>query len=462
MKLVILDYFKRRWQVLVSIFAAYFIIEAWAVADGSIGLLSRTNSATETIGSTMSNALTFPLIIFLGTFLMMDTGLGYTRILSILPLKAQKIGRSLWLASVALPALGIALFGALALSIFSNHQTIHWTDHLTKWVHIALVLGGVFGGLTLRSRTLSYNFFGRVKTMASSMLSALALFGWIFMQVLQPTLTQSILLFIALAALSVIGWFRAEQMVLQRASFKLVAPASSKKPAQHKIPQGFGGLRYLAQRSFILSTLLSLALFGWMTFAMSFIHVSDGQSRAQAIASAINGGSTPWFFFILIFSIVPMVFQLRVLRTFPIPSSALAATLVFLPILSIAAVAVIVTTLAISLAGQAVMLQTINSFLMIGAKAAIMVAVIVWRGLDALTYFLVFLLLVADSFVSLGVTMIFHLGSKSPEQPWWIALAIFLLSAAASVALTQKLLTQSSDTYRVRTMPASAWSLARR
>ncbi len=72
-----------------------------------------------------------------------------------------------------------------------------------------------------------------------------------------------------------------------------------------------------------------------------------------------------------------MVFQLRVLRTFPIPSSALAATLVFLPILSIAAVGVIVTTLAVSLAGQAVMLQTINSFLMIGAKATIMVTVIV-------------------------------------------------------------------------------------
>ena len=403
MKLIILDYFKRRWQVLVSIFAAYFIIEAWAVADGSVELLSRTSSATETIHSTMSNVLIFPLILFLGTFLMMDTGFGYTRILSILPLKAQKIGRSLWLASVALPALGIALCGALALSIFSNHQTIHWTDQLTKWVHIALVLGGVFGGLTLRSRTLSYNFFGRIKTIALNMLSSLALFGWIFIQILQPTLTQSILFFIALAVLSVIGWFRAEQIVLQRASFKLIAPVSSKKPAQHKIPQGFGGLRYLAQKSFILSTLISFALIGWMTFAMSFIHVSDGQSRAQAITSAINGGATPWFFFILIFSIGPMVFQLRALRTFPVPSSALAATLVFLPILSIAAVGVIVTALSGALAGQAAMLQTISSFLMIGAKATIMVTVIVWRGLDTVTYLIIFLLIVADSFISLGV-----------------------------------------------------------
>jgi hypothetical protein len=175
----------------------------------------------------------------------------------------------------------------------------------------------------------------------------------------------------------------------------------------------------------------------------------------------INGGSPPYIF-VLILSICPMIFQLRVLRTLPVSSSTLAVTLVFLPVISIAAVGMIVTVLAGSLADEAVMLHAINSFLMLGAKAVIMVSVIVWRGLDALTYFLIVLMMVADSFISLGLTLIFHLGSKTPEHPWWISLTIFLLCVASSLALTQKLLTKSSSAYRVRTMPAAAWSMARR
>jgi hypothetical protein len=46
-----------------------------------------------------------------------------------------------------------------------------------------------------------------------------------------------------------------------------------------------------------------------------------------------------------------------------------------------------------------------------------MVSLIVWRGLDALTYLLIFLMVISESFIKLGMTIVFHLGSKTPERP---------------------------------------------
>jgi hypothetical protein len=89
------------------------------------------------------------------------------------------------------------------------------------------------------------------------------------------------------------------------------------------------------------------------------------------------------------------------------------------------------------------------------------VSLIVWRGLDSLTYLIIFLLAISGSLVSLGMTQIFHL-TKTPEYPLWICLTIFLLCVAVSFALTQRLLAKSSSAYRVRIMPANVWSLARR
>ena len=462
MKLIILDYFRRRGLLLAIIFIAYFMIEALFVAGGFGGVTSQLNVADEaSIKSMMSKALIFPLMIYLATFLMMDKGLGYTRVLNTLPLTAKKIGRALWLTSVALPAIAFVLLGTLALLIFSNHAMIQWTAHLTHWLFLALALGAAFGGQTFANGTLPLNFIGRLRMMISAALPMLVVFGWIFTQLLPSTPTRSILVFTALAGLTVAGWFRAEKIILPPACYKLTASTTLKKFTPQSIPVGFGGLAYLAQKSFVLTTLIGLAIMSWMILAMSFFPISDGPNRAQTITSAIDGGLTPGIFALLI-SIAPMVFQLRVLRTMPIAPSTLAATMVLVPVVSIALVGLIVTALTASLVGEAIIPHTANSFLMFEAKVAMLVSVIVWRGLDAVTYLIMFVMMVADSFIALGITMHFHLGTRNTENPVWIALTIFLVFVAVSVALTRMLLTQSSSPYRARTMPLNAWSMMRK
>ena len=477
MKPIILDYLKRWSLVLAAIFIAYFVIQALSVHKNysqahddrmSYGHMSAYQIAVRDpfiakVIHGVEDVFIFQVIMWLGFVLMWEFQRGIPRVLINMPVTAKQIGRACWLASVAFPAIAVGLLGLLATLIFSGGTStpILVENYLAGWVVIALYLGAMFGAQTFMATTMTDTFIGKLPNLLFALLFALALIGFLILLTETLTLTMLILFFSLFAILSILGWFRAERMVLQRAGFRLIAQSSRKGSARNKIPRGFGGLPYLAQRTFIQTTLIGLALISVMTLAMSFFLRSDGQNRAEAIFSMIDGGSA-YFIFLLIFSICPMIFQLRVLRTLPVSSSALAALLVFLPVVSIAAIGVIVTVFAGCVAGATVTLHAVNTFLLLGAKTAVMVSVIVWRGLDAVTIFLFFLMVVADSFISLVTVLIFHAGSKTPEHPFWIYLIVFFLCVAASLALTRRLLTKSSNAYRVRTLPANAWNMARR
>jgi hypothetical protein len=463
MKLIILDHFRRWWLVTTAIFLAYFIFKAVSIPD--INSQKSNDNVIASINHTITtahNIFIFQGIIWLGFLLIWDFQRGLPRVLTIMPVTAKQIGRAWWLSSVAFPAIAVGIIGLLAILFFSGgiNLPILLENYLANWTITALFLGAMFGAQTFMPTTIPDTFIDRIRNVLFGSLFMLTIIGIIFLQLETPTTNQTILVFIAYLILSIAGWFRAERMVLQRAGFRLVAKSSDKKTAQHKTPQGFGGLPYLAQRTFIQTTLIGLALMFFMALVTSF--VGHDQNFAQTVASMTAIGSTPYIFYILIFSIAPVVFQLRFLRTLPISPSKLAATLVFLPLISVAAIGLIVAALASFVGDETLFLSTLNIFLLLGAKAAIVVSIVVWRGLEAGTYLLIFLLVLSDSLVSLGMTIIFHLGSHSPARPWWVNLTIFLLCLVVSLVLTRRLLTKSSSAYRVRTMPANSWSMARR
>jgi hypothetical protein len=463
MKLIILDYFRRWWLVLVAIFIAYVVFQAISIHDTNSQISGEGVEATVNLAiGSVRNIFVFQAVMWLGFLSMFDLQRGGVRALTILPLTAKQIGRALWLASVLVPALALLVISFIVFFIFSSatNRMISLENHLPNWILSAFYLGAIFGARTLMTTKMPETFMDRIRAVLPNLLFVFALLGLCFLQMQTLTATKTTLIFTAYLILSVAGWFRAEQMVLQRASFKLVAKTSNKNMAPQKTPQGFGGLPYLGQRIFIQSTLIGLALMTFMTLLMSFI--SHDEQRGRAFITMIGGGSTPYAFYILIFSIVPIVFQLRFLRTLPISPSILAATFVILPVISIAAVGVIVIAIASLVFGETVIPPAANSFLMLGAKAAIIVSLVVWRGLETPIYILIFLLVLSDSLVSLGMTIIFHLGSKTPDRPWWVNLTIFLLCVAVSFALTRRLLTKSSGAYRIRTMPANNWIMARR
>jgi len=442
MKHLILDHLKRWGLIWLAVGIANYYITGSPLNQNALGM----------------NPFSFQLIFWLGAFeLNYDNMRGSSRVLTTLPVSAKRIGRAWWIFSVALPAIFLALTSALACQFHTSHaQGFPTNEFIVANMTNLIYLGSVFylfAG-SLPGAPQKFNAWVRL---------AFAIGFILAMLFVKPTLEtpQGILFLLTCATLTVLGWFSAEQMVLRRASFRIVATSPRGKNLPHQVPQGFGGLPYLVQRVFVQSTLIGLAMIGAMVLFMAML--TPGHNRGSAILSMVQGGSTPYVFFILIFSIVPVVFQLRFLRTLPVSPSALAAALVALPVFSIITVGAIIATVLSLLLGDKMVVPTANSFLILGAKAAIIVPLIIWRGLDALTYFLIFLMVVADSFIALGMTLLFHLGSNTPANPWWSSAIIFLLFIAVALLLTRTLLIQSSCAYRVRNLPASSWNnVARR
>jgi hypothetical protein len=436
MKRIILDHLRRWWLVWIAIGTFNYFIPL----DDNKGM----------------NYISLPMLLWLSAFaLNFDLQRGSGRVLTTLPVSSRRIGRAWWILSVALPTLFLATISGLAILIHSAGTANGFpvNSFVVTTTTYALYFGSVFYLLIGLSSGQPQN--------AVAWLRMVFVFGFMIgIYFVKPTFEtpQGIFFLLAAATLTVAGWFRAERMVLQRAGFRLVAKTPNKNIGHHKIPQGFGGLPYLVQRAFIKITLILLGVIIWMNVFMSFGHL--GSMNAHDFVQQIDLGITSSIFFVVMFSIVPLVFQLRFLRTLPISPSALAATFVFLPVISIVAVGAIVSTVASLMLGASVILPATDSFLMFAAKAVVIVPLIVWRGLDVLNYLFIFLLIVSGSLVSLGMTIIFHL-TKTPEYPLWVSLVIFLLCAGASFALTQRLLIKNSSAYRVRTMP-NGWSMIRR
>ncbi len=280
MKLIILDHLKRWGLVWLAVgIGNYFV--AGSFLDNSLAI----------------NHLNFQILFFIGAWeLNYDLMRGNGRVLMSLPVTARQTGRAWWIASVALPAVVLLITSSLALLFHTTGAAKGFpvNDLIVTTINNTLFLGVIF-----------YLFIGslpgRPQNAAAWMRMVFTIGFIIGMLFIKPTFDtpQGIIFVLAAATLTVAGWFRAEQMVLQRASFKLVAKTPDKNLVRHKIPRGSGGLPYLVQRIFIQSTLIGLALMTVMILVMAFLF--QGSHRVEAVVSMIQGGSTPYIFFILLF-----------------------------------------------------------------------------------------------------------------------------------------------------------------
>jgi hypothetical protein len=273
MKQIILDHFRRWWLVLAASLIAYFAFQAISIHKNNSQISDNpTVASIQHMINTVHSMYVFQAIMWLGFLLMWDIQRGLPRVLTSLPVTPKQIGRAWWLASVALPAMALGVIGLFALLSFSGGTNTMFLleNYLKSWVLAALYLGAMFGALTFTTTTIPNTFIDRIHVGFPNSLFVFTIMGIIFLQLGTLTQTQTTLIFAAYLILSVVGWFRTERMVLQRAGFRPVAKSSNKKPTQHKIPQGFGGLPYLAQKIFVQTTLIGLAIISWMTLWMSF------------------------------------------------------------------------------------------------------------------------------------------------------------------------------------------------
>ena len=250
MKRIIFDHFQR-WRVaMILIGSVYFLFAGFIEREG--GSETPATSFHALLNHAIVYVCTFQIIIFyLGILLTMDLQRGLARVLSTLPVTTKQIGRALWLASIAIAALGLTVIGFLSLLVFSIGTTkaMPFGSYLVACAIAAPTFGAMFGAMTFMRTATPDTFIDRIGNVFSNIFLMLPIFGLLFFDKTNPNLTVMGLIFAALTTLTVVGWFRAGQLVSNRAGFRIVTRHSKKQTWQYKSRTGFGGIPFLITKT---------------------------------------------------------------------------------------------------------------------------------------------------------------------------------------------------------------------
>ena len=442
MKLILRDHFRRWWWV-------------WAlgaILQSTFCWFSSTNTPPP------KDFFASMFAIFLGPFLLQfDLQRGFAKTLTILPLTTRQIGRAWWLAAVGLPAIALSLLAFLSAGI--SHLFNPTGNFQSGWLAMnsivsLLFLGTGFFLIQNFSNTAGVSWWDKLSNAVCGILWGGIIGGWMLISKFVFDSPEKTMWALGIGTIAtVVGWFRAKQLVMNRANFRLASQRTKNSRGQYKTPAGFGGLPFLMQTTILRSVLFGFVILGVMTFWMPFIshdsiHVLFHSSiPVQVITSMITAITFPLLFVAMI-QIFPIVFQMRFLRTLPISPSVLAATLVFLPVISMAVLCLIIVALTSPVAGAAIVLPVFKSFLMTATLAAVAILLVVSRGLDILTYFLIIFGCVLSSTMS-----ILHGGNF----PLWFKITLAIVIIGFSFVLTRRMLTRSSHAYRNPPAMMNAW-----
>src|ERR1039457_6817526 len=403
MKRLLLDYFRRWWWVLalVGVFEFRF---GRSIAD-------RLDDPFDFWG--------MMLALWAGAILLSyDLRRGVVRAIAPLPLTARQIGRSWWLATVPIPAI------ALAALLFSGAGTFYHF-HPTKVFPVGrLALASIInlmwlGAISCGTFSATRGSYGSWRKFAStgvfSLLSgAMILGGMMYFQDASKHSFKCALLLGVGGLLTVVSWFRAEQFSLGRAEpfnpgragIRLTPLPSTNPSTYHRPPEGYGGIPFLMSTSFVRM----LSWVAAMLALMALLQQWQGQAMPRDVAITTFGGmgSLMSCGFIIVFQFLPVLRQLRYLRTLPTSATRLAAVMlaiVILPLMALGALVAGGTWLAL---GTPAGLTVLKSYTFILAPASLCVFFAVWRGDGIQTYVLMAITLFGLQQVQLRLQMVFH------------------------------------------------------
>jgi hypothetical protein len=255
--------------------------------------------------------------------------------------------------------------------------------------------------------------------------------------------------------LTIVSWFRAEQFSLGgavpfnpgRAGTRLTPLPSTAPSSPHRPPQGYGGIWFLISTSFVRIFLWVAAMIALMALLQPWHGPAILPNWPIVMSAAM------WSFmscgFIIVFQFLPVLRQLRFLRTLPTSATRLAAvmlSIVILPLIALGALAAGGAGLAL---GTPAGLTVLKSFTFILAPASLCVFFAVWRGDGIQTYVLLAITLFGLQQVQLRLQTAFHY----LELPFSLCGSIAAISILLAFVLTRCALMRSSRTYRVQANP---------
>ena len=455
MKRIILDQI-RRWRVaLISIGSVYFLFADFMEREG--GSETPATSFHALLNHAIIYVCAFQLIIFyLCMFLTMDLQRGLARILTTLPVTTKQIGRALWLASVAIPAARVMAIGFLSLLTFfiGANRAMPLESYWVACAIAAPTLGATFGAMTLIRTATPDTFIDRIRSVFSNIFPLLPIFGLLFFDRTNPNLIVAGLFFAALTILTIIGWFRAERLVLNRAGFRTASRHPRIHTGQYTAPAGIGGIPFLitktASQVFLNYLVIVVVMLG--------VTILFGRHRSLQYAVESNAGGYNLVLFsawaVGIFQVLHIFIQLRLLRSLPISTTKLAALLVILPVASFALLSLILGTFLYAFIGQAEAFRVAAIFLIPMTIAALAIPLVLWAGFERNSLALIGL----TFFLSLTLPIFYGLDGI----PFLFRSAVAIVLILISFFATKYLLPRSSKAYRFQLSSLGAWGMGRR
>jgi hypothetical protein len=378
--------------------------------------------------------------MFLGPFLLLfDLQRGFARTLTALPLTARQIGRGWWLAAVGLPAIVLSSLAFLSAGI---SYLIHPSGNFHgEWLAMNSIVSLLFLGTSFLvlmgfPNGQGGSWWDHVRNTVCGVLFYFSIVCWSSIsKYLFDSPAKTMWVLVIGTMLTIAGWFRAEQLVLNRAGFRLASQRSGKQRAQHKLSKGFSGIPLL------VTTMLTRILLGWLLFIafMAGLAVLEGHTTSlnnffESIVAATS------------FFSVWIIWMIIMFQTVPFSSTTLAFVFVLLPVASALTLGGITAIFAFPAAGAAKSLVLAGNFIMPATLVALCIPMIFTR--DPL-YLILFVIIFCLTFVQTFAL---------DKLPLSLVASISGLLVIASFFLTRKWLASSSDAYRVQPNPFnSSW-----
>ena len=439
MKLLIRDYFER-----------------WGWAYTLVGLIHVIFCAYAVRAKGM-DVFFFPYAAFASVLLLsMDLQRGGARATIALPIPVKQIARAWWLVSVGFPAIGVIVLGFLSAGFSAGLASLTHTPgefYFSSVFFICLTnvlwLGSMYFLFSCVSGSYGSDWWSRTRAMFFGSLWGLSFGGWVFFAQYMSRSSSKAIIGLAVCGLfmSIAGWFRAEQLVLQRAGFRPASQRAGNRPAKYRISQGFNGIPLLITKVITDALLWGVYLVAFMAIMAFFQGGLTSLPKFVNSFMSMAGDGFPPFFFIVLFQIFPLASQLRLLRTLPLSTTSLAILLVLLPMVSTLTIGAGCVALALSTTDIERGLAITGSFLMLSAVAAACIPIVVWSGYRLPTKMILGLFIVIG-----GVTLV-QLAGITLSLP--ICAVIWILTVAISCFLTKSAHTRSGNAYRTWPNPFS-------
>ncbi|HEY5041004.1 MAG TPA: hypothetical protein VIK53_03300 [Verrucomicrobiae bacterium] len=433
MKPLVLDQLKRRWFFWALFCLVHFIF-------GSFNY--------EMLGS----GFIFPAAFILGPNIwLMDLQRGYSRVALTLPYTARQIGRTWWWISVGFAAILMIVFSfcGMTFHVLSSGKEFPFAKWLEYVTVNALLYGSLFWFFSGSMLYLpSIDWQKRIQRWLVGGFYLAIIGGCVYLLFnMQNSALKMTAFYACTLAMTIIGWLRAESMVADYGGYRNASQQPKISRGQFKAPKGFGGTPFIVWTAFF-------GVWGFGVLFLIIMNLIDLFIRHQFdwhhLTRSINNGVAFFpFFFVFVFmrSGFSLSHNLRFLRTMPVSTARLSATLLSVLILPLLTLFLAFTALAWKETGAAECISFFKIELLAVAPVSVCIAVSIW---NTQANFIKAVLLVIALLAPMSPALYQLTFTDGRGLPFWFVILFSGAMTGISFWSTCQIIAKSSSAYHPR------------